>query len=581
MSETMTNKREIPDAPDDEQQNIRKTSSCMDTPRCEAAENLKRSISKRQASLLPCERIFLSNLLIDHDVPSDVSTAGISKDEIEARTEMLRQASLILDDDTLFSTPFNQDAEGNPEKPPIVLPHPNRSTKNHVGLWKAYEEGASWGLKNLWMRRGKKRKFKKVEECKKEGISEEKHDNDEDETPSLKEAETPSLEETDANTVLSDEEVRGPPKDGDDDASNASSWNLSEGGFDHYDAWEVIKDEYAKDFGFEIVAKGSNLPISDDPDDRGPFKILGTSSDDIAAQPHVLSPPLMESLRSFIPEGFTNNNWWLKFSLRRDGADLEILKRYVRAATHTVMAIETREGDVFGCFTTSAWRTSSRYFGNGEAFLWRMRHNRMLPCHSLFEQAAMESEIDVFPYSGKNDFVQICNHSRIALGGEELKEATSYAKGGEAGDSLDCVELEEGTNHGFGLAINSDLLYGTSSPCATFRNPCLSKNLSRGDSFEIANLEVWTFTPCDTVSLAEKMEMTKFFVQESAFSSMSSFSQSTRHYSTAGGSSYAAKDFSQEEFYRRYGDNDEDELERACWQYQNMMDPTAGYGKPR
>eukprot|EP00957_Ditylum_brightwellii_P024800 1874595-Ditylum_brightwellii.AAC.1 len=147
------------------------------------------------------------------------------------------------------------------------------------------------------MRRGKKK------ESKKELIPEEKNDNDEDETP--------SLEEADANTVLSDEEVRGPPKDESDDASSASSWNLSEGGFDHYDAWEVIKDEYAKDFGFEIVAEGSNPPISDDPDDRGPFKILGTSSDDIAAQPHVLSPPLMESLRSFIPEGFANDNWWL------------------------------------------------------------------------------------------------------------------------------------------------------------------------------------------------------------------------------------------------------------------------------
>eukprot|EP00957_Ditylum_brightwellii_P059762 4537343-Ditylum_brightwellii.AAC.1 len=136
----MTNKREIPNAPDDEKQNIRNTSSCMDTPRCEAVESLKKSISKRQASLLPCERIFLSNLLIDHGVPSNASISGSSEDEIEVQKEVLRRASLVLDDDMLFSTPFNLDAEGNPEKPPIVLPDPNRSTKNHVGLWKAYEE---------------------------------------------------------------------------------------------------------------------------------------------------------------------------------------------------------------------------------------------------------------------------------------------------------------------------------------------------------------------------------------------------------------------------------------------------------
>ena len=85
--------------------------------------------------------------------------------------------------------------------------------------------------------------------------------------------------------------------------SSASSWGSSQGGFDHYDTWEVIKDEYAEDFGFNVATDNENqiLPCTSD-DTRGMFKIIGTSAEDIRSVPHVLSPPLMESLLNFVPE---------------------------------------------------------------------------------------------------------------------------------------------------------------------------------------------------------------------------------------------------------------------------------------
>lgn len=65
----------------------------------------------------------------------------------------------------------------------------------------------------------------------------------------------------------------------------------------------MIKDEYAADFGFNVATDNENqiLPVNSD-DTRGMFKILGTSAQDAAAIPHVLSPPLMESLLNFVPE---------------------------------------------------------------------------------------------------------------------------------------------------------------------------------------------------------------------------------------------------------------------------------------
>jgi hypothetical protein len=66
---------------------------------------------------------------------------------------------------------------------------------------------------------------------------------------------------------------------------------------------------------------------------------------------------------------------------------------------------------------------------------------------------------------------------------------------------------------GFGLAIQGDLLVGSSSPCVTFGSPSLSNVHSDGSLFEIVNLELWTLTPCVTKEEAENLEVGKLFLQ--------------------------------------------------------------------
>jgi hypothetical protein len=93
----------------------------------------------------------------------------------------------------------------------------------------------------------------------------------------------------------SDTEVR--PKD---DESEDSSWSDGEQ-WGQFNAWEILKDEYAGDFGFETHASPSS------------FLILGTSADDTAAHPHVMSPPLMDALMHHLPPSIRGDNFWLKF----------------------------------------------------------------------------------------------------------------------------------------------------------------------------------------------------------------------------------------------------------------------------
>ncbi len=107
-----------------------------------------------------------------------------------------------------------------------------------------------------------------------------------------------------------------------------------------YDAWKVLVDEYEK-YGY---GQGGF-----------PFLILGTSADDEASMPHVLSPPLMESLYHFLPYSVSEENFYMKYSLLRDGASYFRMLQQIRASKHTIIALETTEGEVFGSFSSSPW----------------------------------------------------------------------------------------------------------------------------------------------------------------------------------------------------------------------------------
>jgi len=110
---------------------------------------------------------------------------------------------------------------------------------------------------------------------------------------------------------------------------NSESWELDTVVGD-YDAWNAVNDDYINGYG-----GGGTLP----------FRILGTDASDMNAQPHVLSPPLMESLQSFFPTSISQDNFWMKYSMVRDGSSLHSLMQNARGAKYSILAIETTDGE--------------------------------------------------------------------------------------------------------------------------------------------------------------------------------------------------------------------------------------------
>ncbi|KAL9180476.1 hypothetical protein ACHAXT_010929 [Thalassiosira profunda] len=245
--------------------------------------------------------------------------------------------------------------------------------------------------------------------------------------------------------------------------------------------------------------------------DEVPFFIIGTKRSDVS----VLTPPLMDALQDHFPSSITGFNYWMKFSLTRDGASLEALESKAGYAKHTILAIETLDGHVFGCYMGRAWEWSSRYAADGTSFLWRLKSPRSFDSlsvddeSSVEERAKAEEDIEVYNWTGKNYLCQLLAHDKLAVGGGSVDKGSD----------------------GFGFVINEQLERGSSCPCETYGNPCLVPG-TEGGQFEVANIEVWALTPFCFEADAERSER-NVRLREQSVSQMATSKKGADIYSTS------------------------------------------------
>ena len=110
-------------------------------------------------------------------------------------------------------------------------------------------------------------------------------------------------------------------------------------------------------------------------------------------------------------------------------------------------------------------------------------------CETVNDQILLESEVEVYPWTGKNRKIQLSNSSVIAVGG-----------------SNNVTGLSE--NH-VGISINKDQC-GCTNSCETFGNP----SFAEFNKFEIANVELWTLTAATRVAEAETLELNRSYIFE-------------------------------------------------------------------
>ncbi|KAJ7658497.1 TLD-domain-containing protein [Mycena rosella] len=183
----------------------------------------------------------------------------------------------------------------------------------------------------------------------------------------------------------------------------------------------------------------------------------------------VLAPELVALIHPHLPALLRlARQWTLFYSLDQHGISLNTL--YARCGPPAssriahprgaLVVIQDAAGTLFGAWVADGLRRSTRggYYGGGESFLWRY-----LPSSGKF---------DVYKWTGKNEYVALCEAGFISFGG--------------------------GDGH-YGLYLDDTLFDGSSARCPTFDNPplCAGAELKPGGSvnFECVGLEVWGVGP--------------------------------------------------------------------------------------
>ncbi|KAG5730069.1 hypothetical protein E4T56_gene1877 [Termitomyces sp. T112] len=188
-----------------------------------------------------------------------------------------------------------------------------------------------------------------------------------------------------------------------------------------------------------------------------------------ASTASVLDMHLADLIRSHLPAlARLPRKWTLVYSLDQHGISLNTL--YDRCEAHmqvkpgtsapagALLVIKDSGDALFGVWIGKEGVHPSRgkgYYGSGESFLWKY----------------IGHKLQIFKWTGKNDYVALCEPEYISFGG---------------GDG------------NYGLYLDESLFEGSSAACPTFANePLCSTGTKNANvaAFECVGLEVWAVGP--------------------------------------------------------------------------------------
>lgn len=210
-------------------------------------------------------------------------------------------------------------------------------------------------------------------------------------------------------------------------------------------------DGNGKDDLYSTVKEEPGVPLGDLVD---PVPLYGNMKDDddfiveTSEESKIISVESMKGISSHMPLRHRQKRWTLLYSTLRDGISMQTLLRKSKGKAPTILIIRDMNKYVFGAFCSESWRISSRYYGTGETFIFKVEPEPAV-WHWWWKKS---SEV-------QNDFFMWGSHEAIAVGG--------------AG--------------GYAIWLDKELSQGISRTSQTFGNSSLSST----EEFSIGAVELW------------------------------------------------------------------------------------------
>jgi len=219
---------------------------------------------------------------------------------------------------------------------------------------------------------------------------------------------------------------------------------------------------------------------ADENDHSNQYEYKITIEKDNGLSKNLLSQKHMQALHQHLPPNLQKSCkaqlWKCLYSILRDGDSFDTFLTLLAPHQQTLLVIQTTDGGLLGGFVEQSWENSSS--GTNMTGISVIKHNaqEFYGSGRAFVFCIPESdEVKVFPWTGKNRYIQYCNASSktIAMGG-----------GGE--------------NAAFGFIVQNEFTNGSTGCCDTFDNtPLVNSNANETHAnshlFEVLDMEVWGF----------------------------------------------------------------------------------------
>ena len=226
----------------------------------------------------------------------------------------------------------------------------------------------------------------------------------------------------------------------------------------------------------------------------GPVRVSRMEGDD--ESPYILSQTQMNEIsKHVLPETIKYCRWRRLYGLGRDGDSFDGCLRIIGSSKRTLMVVRTTRGDIFGGYADAPWHSrhasaTAKFYGSASSCLYSFSHSTKATKQTTNSpsrnnnnsnaSSAMESEsksksspINVYRWTGKNRYIQVCDVSNKML---------AFGGGGDKG--------------AFGLCLQEDFQRGTTGHCDTFDNDPLCSgqhNNNTSKTFDIVDVEFWEF----------------------------------------------------------------------------------------
>jgi TLD len=221
-----------------------------------------------------------------------------------------------------------------------------------------------------------------------------------------------------------------------------------------------------------------------------PVELQREDASNLLSCPRILTTSMMQQLHDEgLPESLQMNVWERCFAIGRDGDSFLTLLDYCAPYTQTLVCIRTTRGHVLGGFVSHPWKSPEghgnrhAYYGSsGVSFLFCSHPGQVVTTTSSYGNSSStdsipvattspgdstctsknkKKELQIYKWTGYNDYCQICNveEAKLAMGGH--------------GD--------------FGLIVEDNFWHGQTGHCSTYNNPPLIPNNNNSNSNENDN----------------------------------------------------------------------------------------------